>query len=272
MPTFNTQQHTIHYVIAGRPEQPALLLLHGFLGSHADFLPLLPTLSQHFYCIVPDLPGHGKTLAKANTYNFSETANSLRALLFQLDISQTHLLGYSMGGRLALYFTCLFPTLVLRAVLESASPGLQSIEERTARQKKDDAIAHTLETIPLKTFLTRWYSLPLFSDLKQHDKPYQQMLERREINNPYTLAQALRGLSTGRQPPLWNNLKAIECPLLLLTGELDSKFVVLNQKMLAICHQNTASLATLAVIKNCGHSVHLVNPAAYLETVVQFLR
>ena len=210
MPTFSTQHHTSHYITAGQPEQPALLLLHGFLGSHADFLPLLPTLSQHFYCIDAALPGHGKTLAKATTYHFSETADSLKSLLFQLGISQTYLLGYSMGGRLALYLTCLFPTLVLRVVLESASPGLRSIEEQIARQKKDDAIAYQLATSPLNTFLTHWYSLPLFADIKQHDSHYQQMLKRRAINNPYALAQALRGLSTGRQPPLWSNLRGLE--------------------------------------------------------------
>ncbi|MEO0805074.1 MAG: 2-succinyl-6-hydroxy-2,4-cyclohexadiene-1-carboxylate synthase [Cyanobacteria bacterium J06643_4] len=271
MPTFSTQHHTIYYVTAGNSASPSLLLLHGFLGSHADFSPLLPTLSQHFHCIVPDLPGHGKTCAKENTYNFQTASESLKALLQHLNISRTRLAGYSMGGRLALYLTCLYPALISRVVLESASPGLQSLKEQQTRQQKDDAIAHTLETTPFPTFLTHWYNNPLFADLKRHQLLFQQMLQRRADNNPQQLARALRGFSTGRQPSLWQNLEAIEQPVLLLTGKLDQKFIDINKKMLEACHQNSPSLAKIIVVKDCGHNVHLASPTAYLDIMTQFL-
>lgn len=261
--------YSFHYSIAGSPNNPPLLILHGFLGSHQDFLPLLPALSQHFYCIVPDLPGHGKTHTQTGFYGFEAIAQSLIHFLDALEISQTHLLGYSMGGRLALYLTCHFPNRLTRIALESASPGLKTAEERRERRVRDDAIAHQLETIPFSDFLTQWYANPLFTSLKNHPKAYTTMLQRRQHNHPMALAHTLRGCSTGRQPSLWPALQTIDKPLLLLTGALDTKFVAINRDMLS--HMGTTTQATFTIVENCGHNLHVETPDIYSNTLIEFL-
>ena len=139
MPHLAIENHTLHYLATGDPSHPPLLLLHGFMGSSQDFAALLPSLAKHFYCILPDLPGHGETLTITGFYTFEHTAQALLALLDHLGISQSHLLGYSMGGRLALYLVCYFPERFRRVVLESASPGLKTVNERQERVKKDEA-------------------------------------------------------------------------------------------------------------------------------------
>lgn len=256
--------------------KPPLLLLHGFLGSHQDFEAILPALSQRFYCIVPDLPGHGQTLTEDGGYDFCAIVQSLCAFLDALGITQTHLLGYSMGGRLALYMTCHFPHRFTRTVLESASPGLKTADARKQRQANDEAIARALETTPFPDFLTRWYNNPLFSSLKRHPKAYAAMLTRRHNNNPNELASALRGLSTGRQPSLWNLLSHINTPLLLIAGALDTKFVTINREMLA-ASQGTKPTRTkhaqtvLNIVESYGHNIQLEAPDRYERLVSSFL-
>jgi len=268
MPFFSSARHTLHYFAEGDPSRPSLLLLHGFLGSYQDFTPLLPTLSRHFYCIAPDLPGHGQTRTKPGSYTFPQTADALLALLKHLNISQTHLLGYSMGGRLALYLACKFPDSFVRVVVESASPGLKTAEERQRRRASDEAIAHRLQTTTLPTFLDQWYRNPLFHSLQQHPNKYESMLLRRQNNEPTELANALRGLGLGQQPSLWNALEKRVLPLLLVAGGLDTKFVAINREMIAAMRRCSARLA---VIEDCGHNVHLESPDEYARTILLFL-
>ena len=268
MPTFFANHHTLHYVTKGDSKQPSLLLLHGFLGSHQDFTEIVGILSQHFYCIVPDLPGHGRTRSRPDSYTFQKTAKSLVALLRHLRVAKTHLLGYSMGGRLALYLVCEFPDYFLRVVLESASPGLRTAEERQARRERDGAIAHKIETLPLPSFLTQWYSNPLFASLQQYPERYSTMLQRRKNNVPAELAQVLCGMGTGQQPSLWEALAQIEQDLLLIVGDLDTKFVAINREMIAATDDRQQS--KLAVLENYGHNLHLEAPVLYTHTVLRF--
>ena len=267
MPPLTLKTHTLHYTTAGTPTRPPLLLLHGFLGNHQDFAATLPLLSQHFYCITPDLPGHGKTLTAKNAFTFSATAQAIFSLLQFLNISKVNLLGYSMGGRIALYLACYFPQWFRQVVLESASPGLKTNLERQQRRKKDKAIAQRLETMPFSDFLQQWYQNPLFSEVHKHPDLYAAMLHRRQQNRPTELARALRGLGTGEQPSLWNKLKEMPLPLLLIAGECDRKFVDINQKMVKVRSQHSTALK---IFPGCDHNVHLLAPKAYEKTIVHF--
>ncbi|MGI8932480.1 MAG: 2-succinyl-6-hydroxy-2,4-cyclohexadiene-1-carboxylate synthase [Phormidesmis sp.] len=271
MPRLTTENHTLYYTTAGKTTDPPLLILHGFLGSHLDFAATLPALSEHFYCITPDLPGHGQTLTAPVSYTFPATTKTLLSLLDHLSITRTHLLGYSMGGRLALYLACHFPERFRRVVLESASPGLKTAAERRQRVKKDEAIAHQLETMSLSDFLTQWYTNPLFLSLKNFPEHYEVMLRCRQANDPIELSYVLRGFSTGRQPSLWHQLSHISSPLLLLVGTLDHKFAIINRSMLAHYQRNRETQAVLKACE-CGHNIHREAPNTYSQIVSNFLQ
>jgi 2-succinyl-6-hydroxy-2,4-cyclohexadiene-1-carboxylate synthase len=86
-----------------RQTLPSLLLLHGFMGSSADFRPAISTLAQYFHCICVDLPGHGQTLI--DDHDFVSTAEQILAIA----PDNCYLLGYSLGGRLALYLALHYP-------------------------------------------------------------------------------------------------------------------------------------------------------------------
>ena len=170
-----------------------------------------------------------------------------------------------MGGRLALYLTIHFPQYFQRVVLESASAGLSSAATRSDRLAKDMQMATNLETGDFRLFLENWYQQPIFANLRSHPH-FAQMLEQRLNNSPSQLAKSLRNLSTGKQPSLWEKLPEIEVPLLLLVGELDAKFIQINQQMAQGC-----KFSQLEIIPNCGHNIHFENPDIFTEKIQTFL-
>ena len=275
MAYLKTANHRIHYKTFGHKRQPALLILHGFLGSWRDFSPVLPALKANFYCILPDLPGHGQTTTFNGSYSFDKTARSLLSLLDYLQIYQANLLGYSMGGRIALYVACKHSTRIHRTILESASPGLKTAAERKARRASDDAIALQLETLPFQDFLSKWSANPLFESLKQYPDAYTDMIKRRLQNNPIELANALRGLSLGNQPSMWRSLRRDRFSLMLMFGTQDYKFSILSQEMSKECELNNKSDAVLKPFLDMGHNIHLeaeqISSKAYVQAITGFL-
>jgi 2-succinyl-6-hydroxy-2,4-cyclohexadiene-1-carboxylate synthase len=243
-----------------------VLFLHGFLGSGEDFDPTIELLSDDYDCLTIDLPGHGQTriTGAAEQYRMEPTAIAILELLDRLEIPQCVLVGYSMGGRLALYLALHFPHRFPKAVLVSASPGLEQESDRQARLQHDWDLAQQLET-DFPGFLERWYSQPLFQSL--HRLPqFAALQQRRSRNRPPELAQSLRYLSTGGQSALWAVLAQHSAPLLLLVGEEDRKFCQINQAM-----GDRYAAAQLQILPGCGHAPHLEQPAAVVQQVRSFL-
>ena len=149
-------------------------------------------------------------------------ADDLAVIFAKLGFSSVNLLGYSMGGRLALYTAITHPTLMHTLILESASPGLESDAERLARIHSDDQLAHKIEVEGLENFVEYWTNLPLFAT--QSDEVRERLKRQRLRNNPLGLANSLRGMGTGVQSSLWHRLNEIACPTLLITGKGDNKF------------------------------------------------
>jgi 2-succinyl-6-hydroxy-2,4-cyclohexadiene-1-carboxylate synthase len=261
MPRFSIKQYEFYYELWGSRNHPKLFFLHGFMGSSDDFKTILEILGDQFCCLAIDLPGHGQTqmLDPGLSDGINEIAESLIAFLTHLHFTHSHLIGYSMGGRLALYLICRFPEQFKSLSLESASPGLATAPERCQRQQKDEQLAIQLETSSWPSFLSQWYEQPIFATLRRHPN-FGLLLERRSQNRPQELAQVLRKLGTGSQPSLWEELSHIQLPIRLIVGALDSKFIGINQKMLPHC-QN----ATLSVVPNCGHAVHFEQPHVFAE-------
>jgi 2-succinyl-6-hydroxy-2,4-cyclohexadiene-1-carboxylate synthase len=173
-----------------------------------------------------------------------------------------------MGGRVALYLTIHFPKYFCKVVLESASAGLRTDMERSDRLAKDRQLADKLENLEVgefRLFLEDWYQQKIFGNLRSHSN-FPQLLEQRLQNLPIELAKSLRYLSTGRQPSLWEKLPEIKIPLLLLVGELDAKFVQINQQMAQVC-----KFSQLEIIRNCAHNIHFENPNIFAEKIQIFL-
>lgn len=250
--------------MGGDSREFPILFLHGFMGDRTEFHEVMLSLSSQYYCISIDLPDRGDWLHDRN-YTIADTARTLTEFLNALGIEKCHLVGYSMGGRLALYLALHFPEYFLKVVLESASPGLKTAVERSDRLQSDLKLAERLETEDFALFLQQWYEQPIFASLRAHPD-FEKLWEQRSQNDPVALARSLRNLSVGCQPSLWEKLSENKIPLLLLAGELDPKFVNINTEMANLCQ-----LAKLEIIPNCGHNIHFENANLCIEKIKYFL-
>src|SRR4028118_1606340 len=122
---------------------PALLLLHGFMGSTAAWAPYVDLLAQRRRVIMVDLIGHGDSdaPAEAERYRMEHCSSDLLRLLDRLEVPDVEVIGYSMGGRVALHLATMAPERVTALILESSSPGLDDPLERQARGAGGDAPA-----------------------------------------------------------------------------------------------------------------------------------
>lgn len=258
---------TLNVDLAG--DGPALLLLHGFTGAASSWAPLVPKLAAHRRTIAVDLIGHGGSESPPDPerYRMEPCVGDLGALLDALDVARADVLGYSMGGRVALHLAAALPERVRSLVLESSSPGIADPIERAARVAADNALADTIERDGLAAFVDRWERLPLFaSQAGLPDETRARLRDQRLRNDPLGLANSLRGMGAGRPAPLWDRLAALGMPALLIAGEMDEKY-----RAIAAAMARAMPRPRVAIVPAAGHAVHLERPGAFLGAVLQFL-
>ena len=263
--------------------QSTLVLLHGFTGSAAGWGSHLDALAASGMRIVAfDLLGHGQSDAPADPQRYTMEhcqADILAALdelvgardmldksaLYSLHPeSEAILLGYSLGGRIALYaaFSGFFRALIL----ESASPGLASPIEREERRISDEILAASIERDGVAAFVDQWEKLPLFASQQSLPAECKQALHAQRLHNcAVGLANSLRGVGVGVQPALHLRLPALSIPVLLIAGELDNKFCTLARQMAQVLPQSQ-----LHIVPGAGHAVHLERPREFDDLIRDF--
>jgi 2-succinyl-6-hydroxy-2,4-cyclohexadiene-1-carboxylate synthase len=256
-----------HYQTYGEKNNPPLLFLHGFMGNIADWRDIALFFSDRNYCLAVDFPGHGQTKVAAEAdYRMENCAADLMVLLDRLNIKKCRVVSYSMGGRLAFYAGVTWPARFDKMVIESASPGLKTQPERSARVRHDAQVAQALEELPISQFLQRWYDQPLFGSLDKRSEPYRRLFERRLNNDINGLILSLKHMGAGAQPPVWDKLDRICADTLLIVGSKDEKY-----KRIALGVQQRCRRASVRIIEDAGHNVHFENRDEYVRQVDLFI-
>jgi len=247
-----------------------VLLLHGFTGSGGSWgETIVERLAARRRVLIPDLPGHGRSDAprEPGRYTVEAVVADLCDLLDVHGVGTADWVGYSMGGRIALGAAVLAPRRVGRLVLESASPGLPTEEERFARRVADAHLARRIRAGGIRRFVEEWERLPVFATQERLPPDVRVSLrERRLDNDPDALAACLGGLGTGSQPSFWDDLAAVRSRVLVLAGEADPKFREIGRGMI-----ERLADARLEIVPGAGHAVHLEAPDAWLDLVLDFL-
>jgi 2-succinyl-6-hydroxy-2,4-cyclohexadiene-1-carboxylate synthase len=259
----------IQYHIETCGEGDPLLLLHGFTGDSSTWLPFCESWGKHSRLIIPDLIGHGKTDVSdaAGRYKIERAAEDLSHILEKLDCKKVNVLGYSMGGRLALTFAILYPEKVNKLILESSSPGLLTESERAERRMKDGELADFIKEKGMEKFVDYWENIPLFSTMRNLPQKIKEKVRQQRLSHtPQGLANSLIGMGTGAQPSWWGKLGELNHQVLLLTGEKDEKFCRIAEKM-----QNLLKNSSRMVVENSGHAIHVEVKEKFGTIVSEFL-
>lgn len=255
-------------MVLGDPQNPPLVFLHGFLGSGRSWRDIYVALQGEYFCITPDLPGHGENTKGelSSLLGFEFLTEWLSHLLDEYHAPQIHLVGYSLGGRAALAFAVRHPEKILSLTLESANPGILDGTERLRRLTEDTARAESILKNGMSAFVDKWYRMPLFASLTSQPDKLSAIMEAASQNDAQWMAKVIRELSPGLQTPLWDSLTNLSFPVLLMAGSKDKKYVQVIQKM-AEQIPNSRS----AIVPNAGHNVHAEQPEKYISSLKDFL-
>ncbi|GCE17701.1 2-succinyl-6-hydroxy-2,4-cyclohexadiene-1-carboxylate synthase [Dictyobacter kobayashii] len=250
-------------------DQPTVVFVHGFTGCATSWEPLLKHLAtQGMHIIALEMLGHGHSSVPDDPqrYTMEHCQADILAALHTLAVpaGKAILVGYSMGGRIALY-TALSG--YFRAViLESASPGLASAEEREQRRRSDEALAACIEDYGIDAFVDYWERRPIFASQERLPLKARATLRQQRLrNNTRGLANSLRGVGTGAQPAIHDRLAEITVPVLLLTGEDDQKFCAVARDMAEHFPQSQHR-----IIPGAGHTIHFEQPEVFENIVRKF--
>lgn len=234
------------------------LLLHGFTLTGGSWNGVIRALPAHWRTCAPDLRGHGRAGQSRPVSLEAVLGDVLRLAGAEEGPEQAPLVlvGYSMGGRLALHAALAAEMRLHHLVLIGASPGLADPREREARRAADERLADELERVTIEAFAARWGAQ---TAVLAGQPPEVARLARAERlrSTPEGLAAALRGLGTGALPSLWPRLGEVRVPVTLVVGERDDKFTAIASQM-----ARRLPHAELAVVAGAGHAVHLEQPAA----------
>lgn len=255
--------------IDGNDSLPPVILLHGFTGDHTTWESLKETLKGLFQVITIDLIGHGKTDSpkQPERYEVDRAAKDIIDIMDHLQLDTAHLLGYSMGGRLALSIALKYPDKMKSLMLESVSPGLKTKEEKEARVLNDEALATRILDHGIINFVHYWENIPLFQTQKKLPVEIQNQIRAQRLqNNPIGLANSLRGFGTGRQPSWWPELNKLDIPVLLMCGKLDEKFCKIAAEMNQLLPESA-----MIEFNAAGHAIHVEQPNKFDTIVKEFL-
>lgn len=247
---------------------PPVLLLHGFTGSAATWTRTATGLAARYSALAVDLPGHGRSAGVDDgCYGMAGCVAALLALLDRSGVDRAAVVGYSMGGRVALHLALAAPDRVRALVLESTSPGIADPAERAARAQSDLALAARIEREGVQPFVDWWEQLPLFASQRTLGSDARARLRAQRLRSDAPgLAASLRGMGAGAMEPVVDRLHTIAAPTLLVAGEHDAKYRALGETIAWAMPS-----ARLAVVPNAGHTVHLEAPQQFDTMLLSFL-
>lgn len=231
-----------------------LVFLHGFLGSNQDWNPVIQLLGNTYFCHSVDLYAlypQSTSNSRLIKNNFEEFVEIIISHLKSLGIFSFHLIGYSMGGRLAMAISEQIKPLSITII--SSHFGLKNKDEKKKRHEINIHWVKQIQQLSFLEFLHKWYSQPIFS---QSDK--KNLIENRLKQEPHKkiLTKMLLELSLGKQPYY---LDKIPPNALFIYGEKDTKYKMLYEKHIP------QSLRT--EIPQAFHMPHITHPKIIGEII-----
>ncbi len=232
-----------------------LWCLHGAVGTAADWFPFRDAMESRGYPVRAVDPWR---FLDCCPRTLADTAVSLNAEV-QANAGKNLLVGYSMGGRIALHALLAKNSPWDAAVIIGAHPGLETEEDKIARRQIDTDWSVKCLHGEWETFLAEWQAQGILQDAGSLSDRTPLRLRRKEI------ARSFLDWSLGAQENLWPRLPEIKIPVLWLTGEKDEKFTTLAERAAALMPN-----ARHQVIPHAGHRLPWQQAQAFTDAVIEF--
>ena len=233
--------------------------IHGFTGSPDSWNDTQAVPGSQCLRVL----GHGELSIAQGKESFTDEVSRLSA---ELPTSGVHLVGYSLGARLALGIALKDPSRLRQLTLIGVHPGLENEHDRVSRKKSDQAWATLLRTEGIAAFVQAWQELPMWESQQELPVSKQDAQRAQRLqHDPLQLAHATQSLGTGSMPPMWHSLPSLSMPVQLIVGERDNKYLEIAKAMLA-----TLPDGHLEVISGAGHNPVLEAPIAIARLLAEF--
>jgi 2-succinyl-6-hydroxy-2,4-cyclohexadiene-1-carboxylate synthase len=180
------------------------------------------------------------------------------------DASGAVLVGYSLGGRLALRAVLREPARYAGLVIVSTTAGIDDAPARTARAEADERLAAWIEASPMEDVVSVWERQPLFAD--QSETLVEEQRPGRLSHDPASLALLLRTAGQGVLEPVWHELLRLNLPVLAIAGARDDGYVRAARRI-----AETAPHGRLAIVAEAGHAPQLQQPEEMGRLIAAFL-
>ncbi|WP_300562604.1 2-succinyl-6-hydroxy-2,4-cyclohexadiene-1-carboxylate synthase [Companilactobacillus sp.] len=270
MSTITIDQVDYHYESSIQDlSQVTFVFLHGFLGSKRDFEKIVGDFSEQY--LVLDLLGFGENKdqnIEPDRFIQKNQVEDLEDIFSKLNLVNINLVGYSMGGRLAIAYALKYPKRINSLFLESTTAGISDQQQRLDRQNHDKKLAHSVIDQGMDKFIENWEKLPLFSSQQAVSKnDFTFMHQQRIDQNPINVANSLLEMGTGKQPNYWPDVGQLsKLSVKIIVGSKDSKFIKIGHRLHELIHGST-----LTVVSNSGHNVHFETPIEYKKILLNNL-
>jgi len=245
---------------AGKP----LYLLHGWALNSRVWDHVVNNLKEHWLVTTVDLPGHGKSKPpESGDYNIDVLTHEVSQLINEASV----IVGWSLGGMVALNLACRYPDLVDKLVLVASTP--QFINSNDWRCAIDKAILDGFAADLVKDYratVMRFLAIQTLGS-EQSKQAVREMREKVFINGEPHLDSLTKGLTILRESNLRNEARQIRCPTLIMLGEKDTLIPVcsaeLTRQLIPDCK--------ISIVAGAGHAPFISHPGQFMQSLTEFL-